>query len=152
MKLAPTPITRDFISLREALDRIVEEGMVWPLGLFEGPSTTFAVDLSETADAYVLRASLPGMKPDDIDITATTNSISIAGEHTSETTVKDATYLRQERQAGVFKRSFAKRSFALPLPIDPDKIDAVQTDGVLTVAMPKAEVTKHARVQVKAKG
>jgi Molecular chaperone (small heat shock protein) len=147
MKLAPTPIKRDFMSLREALDHIVEEGMVWPFGLFEGPSTTFAADLSETTDAYVLKASLPGMKPEDIDITATADSVSIAGEHKSETTVADATYLRQERQAGVFKRSFA-----LPLPISPEQIDAVQADGILTVTMPKAEVTKPARVQVKAKG
>jgi len=148
MKLAPTPIKRDFMSLREALDRIVEEGMVWPFGLFEGPSTTFAADLSETTDAYVLKASLPGMKPEDIDITATADSVSIAGEHKSETTtIADATYLRQERQAGVFKRSFA-----LPLPISPEQIDAVQADGILTVTMPKAEVTKPARVQVKAKG
>lgn len=147
MKLAPTPIKRDFMSLRDALDRIVEESMVWPFGLFEGPSTTFAVDLSETTDAYVLTAALPGLKPEDIDITATADSVSVAGEHKGEATVTDATYLRQERQAGVFKRSFA-----LPLPISPEQIDAVQADGILTVTMPKAEVTKPARVQVKAKG
>jgi HSP20 family protein len=147
MKLAPTPIKRDFMSLREALDRIVEESMVWPFGLFEGPSTTFAVDLSETTDAYVLKASLPGIKPEDIDITATADSVSIAGEYKSEAPITDATYLRQERQAGVFKRSFA-----LPLSISPAQIDAVQANGILTVTMPKAEVTKPARVQVKAKG
>jgi HSP20 family protein len=147
MKLAPTPLKRDFMSMREALDRIVEESMVWPFGLFDGPSTTFAVDLSETTEAYVLTASLPGMKSDDVDITATTDGISVAGEYKTESTIKDATFLRQERQAGVFKRSFA-----LPLPIDPDRIEAVQADGILTVTMPKAEVTKPARIQVKAKG
>lgn len=147
MKLAPTPIKRDFISMREALDRIVEESLVWPFGLFEGPSTTFAVDLSETTESYVLTASLPGMKPDDVDITATADSISVAGEYKTETTTKDATFLRQERQAGVFKRSFT-----LPLPIDPDRIEAVQAEGILTITMPKAELTKPARIQVKAKG
>jgi HSP20 family protein len=147
MKLAPTPIKRDLIPLREVFDRIVEESLVWPFGLFEGPSTTFSADLSETADAYVLKASLPGMKPEDIDITATADGISIAGEYKAETTTGDATYLRQERHTGVFKRSFA-----LPLAIVPDRIDASHVDGVLTVTMPKARVTKPARVQVKAKG
>ncbi len=147
MKLAPTPFNRDLIPLREAFDRIVEESLVRPFGLFEGPSTTFAVDLTETADSYVRKAALPGIKPEDIDITATADGVSVGGEYKTETTTKDATYLRQERQAGVFKRSFS-----LPLAIVPEKIDASQIKGVLTITMPKAEVIKPARVQVKAKG
>lgn len=147
MKLTTNAVTRDLMPLREALDRIVEESLVWPFGLFEGPSTTFPVDLSETADSYVLNASLPGVKPEDIDITATADNVSIAGEYKIATETKDATFLRQERQHGVFKRSFS-----LPLAIVPDKIEASQIDGILTVRIPKAEVIKPARVQVKAKG
>lgn len=146
MKLTTYPMTRELMPLREALDRIVGESLVWPFGLFDGPATTFAVDLTETKDSYVLTASLPGVKPEDVDITATTDSVSIAGEYKTATETKDATYVRQERQQGVFKRSFT-----LPLAIVPDKIDATQADGILTITMPKAEVTKPARVQIKSK-
>ncbi len=142
------PLGRDLISLRDAMDRLFEESFLSPrrffgTELFDG-LPTFSADLSETPDAYVLTASLPGVKPEDIKIDATPDGVTVKGEYKSESEVKGATYLRRERKAGAFERSFT-----VPVPIEPDKVVATQADGVLTLTMPKSEKVKPKSIQVK---
>ncbi|MEX2047241.1 MAG: Hsp20/alpha crystallin family protein [Chloroflexota bacterium] len=141
----PTTITpmRDFVSLREALDKLFEDSFIRPPSL-NGGGAAFPIDLYETPDTYVLKASLPGVKPADLSIDATSEIIVIKGEYKEEVEVKDETYLRKERRSGIFHRSFE-----LPLSVDPAKIEATFKDGVLTLTLPKADVVKPKQIQVK---
>jgi HSP20 family protein len=137
-----TPV-RDFVSLRESLDKLFEDSFV-RMPMLNGGAATFPIDLYETPDTYVLKASLPGVKPEDLMIDATSEIIVIKGEYKDEVEVKDETYLRKERRSGVFHRSFE-----LPLSIDPAKVEATFKDGVLTVTLPKADVVKPKQIRVK---
>lgn len=140
----PTTITpmREFVSLRDALDRLFEDSFIKP-PLLNG-SATFPIDLYETPETYVLRASLPGVKPEDLSIDATSEILVIKGEYKDVLEVKEDAYLRKERRSGVFHRSFE-----MPLSIDPAKIEATFKDGVLTVTLPKADVVKPKQIRVK---
>lgn len=140
----PTTITpmREFVSLRDALDRLFEDSFIKPPLLND--SATFPIDLYETPETYVLRASLPGVKPEDLSIDATSEILVIKGEYKDVLEVKEDAYLRKERRSGVFHRSFE-----MPLSIDPAKIEATFKDGVLTVTLPKADVVKPKQIRVK---
>ena len=145
MKLAPATFTSDFVTLRDAIDRLVDESLVWPVGR-DGTILSFQADLLETPDAYLVKASLPGMKPEDVKIETTADGVTISGEYKSETETKGETYLRKERKIGS-----VERSFTFPLPIEPDKAEAAQANGILTITLPKAERSKPKRVEVKIK-
>jgi HSP20 family protein len=146
MKVMKFEPTGEFVSLREAVDKLFEDSFIRPFNGF-GTTTTFPVDLTETKDEYVLKGSLPGMKPEDVSIEATADGITIKGEFKQETEVKEAEYLRKERHYGK-----VQRNFALPLAIDPNKVEASFDHGVLTIALPKTEIVKPKTVTVKAKG
>ena len=134
---------RDFVSLRDAMDRLFEDSFVrpaaWPTPL------SVPVDLWETQDAYHLKADVPGVGPDDIEINATHESITISGEVKGSQDVSDDGWLRQERRTGKFSRSFT-----LPVQIDPNKVDATFQNGVLHVTVPKAEAVRPRSIKVRA--
>jgi HSP20 family protein len=138
---------RDFVSLRDAMDRLFEESFIRPSGLTagNGMGAAFPVDLYESGEAFVLKASLPGVKPDDIEVNATNDGVTIRGELKAEQTVKQESWLRQERRYGKFQRAFT-----LPLEIDPNKVEATFEHGVLTLTLPKAETVKPKQIKVKA--
>lgn len=92
-----------------------------------------------------MKASLPGVKSEDLSIDATSEIIVIKGEYKTEVEVKEDAYLRKERRSGMFHRSFE-----LPLSVDPVKIEATFKDGVLTLTLPKADVVKPKQIKVKA--
>jgi len=121
----------DILSLRDAVDR---------LGTLAVP-----VDLWETKDAYQLRADLPGVRADDLEINATGDSISIGGEVKDQAEVTEDGWLRQERRVGKFQRAFT-----LPVAIDPAKVEATFENGVLSLVLPKAESTKPRTIKVNA--
>ena len=103
-----------------------------------------AINLTEDQDTYYLRAELPGVKAEDLDIQTTGQNLSISGErkiHAEEGNVK---YHRREREAGKFSRIIA-----LPAEIDSEKVKAGLTNGVLTITIPKAEKAKPRQVTVK---
>lgn len=141
----PTTITpmRDFVSLREALDKLFEDSFIKPPVLNGG--TAFPIDLYETPETYVLKASLPGVTSDDLSIDATSEIIVIKGQYKTDAEVKEEAYLRKERRHGMFHRTFE-----LPLSIDPMKVDATFKDGVLVLTLPKADVVKPKQIKVKA--
>ncbi|HEV8536688.1 MAG TPA: Hsp20/alpha crystallin family protein [Candidatus Limnocylindria bacterium] len=134
----------DVVSLREAVDRLFEDSFIrpntWPIGQLAVP-----VDLWETKDAYHLRADLPGLAPEDIEINATADTLTIAGEIKPSTDVTSAARLRQERRAGKFTRSFT-----LPTQIDPTKVEAKFQNGVLELVLPKAENVKPRTIKINA--
>jgi HSP20 family protein len=141
------PMT-DTVSLRDAMDRLFEESFIRPntwTGLAAG-HVAVPVDLWETKDAYHLRADLPGVTADQLDINATSDSVSISGETKTQSDVTEDGWLRQERRVGKFQRAFT-----LPMAIDPTKVDATFEHGVLQLTLPKAENVKPRTIKVNAK-
>ena len=103
-----------------------------------------AVDVFDTKDAVVLKAELPGMKVDDIQIEFDDNVLTLKGERTFEEKVDEERYYRVERRYGSFQRSLA-----LPQGVKADDIRATYEDGILEVTVPKAEAVKPKRIEVK---
>jgi HSP20 family protein len=101
------------------------------------------MDLTETDDAFHLRMDLPGIRKEDVTISVEDNRLMVKGERTDETTDESENMIRMERMSGSFYRSIR-----LPKTITEDKIKASFKNGVLTVAMPKAEVSKPKRIAI----
>jgi HSP20 family protein len=94
----------------------------------------------------VIKAELPGLKKEDIDVRVENNTLTLRGERKREQTVKDEQFHRVERTYGAFSRSFS-----LPSTIDTEKVNADFTDGVLTITMPLREEAKPRQIEVKVK-
>jgi len=139
----------DLVSLREAMDRLFEESFVQPQGGWLAPvgMETLAVDMYETDDAIVVRTVVPGVKPEDLDVSVTGDTLTIKGETKAEEEVKEENYIRRERRYGSFCRSLL-----VPIPVVADKAEAEFENGVLTLTLPKAEEVKPKAIKVKAKG
>ena len=103
-----------------------------------------AVDLFEDKDHFTVKAELPGMKKDDIELTLHEGCLSISGERRDGSKYKDAEVHRSERFVGRFQRTLS-----LPAPVAADKITAQYKDGVLTVTLPKTEEAKPKQIDVK---
>jgi HSP20 family protein len=102
-----------------------------------------AMDLVEEGEHFVLRADLPGVKDDDINVELEDNVLTISGERRSEHEERKEGYHRIERAAGRFARSLT-----LPDGVDPESVDAKFENGVLTVQIPKPEQRKPRRVAI----
>jgi HSP20 family protein len=127
---------RDMDRLSEGLTRgLLREPMagVFPL-----------MNVTEDKDDYYVRAELPGLKADDLDISVTGDTLSISGERRIPAEDEKAQYHRREREAGKFSRIVS-----LPAQVDTGKVEARCTDGVLTVVLPKAEAAKPKQIAVK---
>ena len=127
---------RDMDRLSEGLTRgLLREPMagVFPL-----------MNVTEDKDNYYVRAELPGMKADDLDISVTGDTLSISGERKIPGEDEKAQYHRREREAGQFSRIVS-----LPAQVDTGKVEARCTDGVLTVVLPRAEAAKPKQIAVK---
>jgi HSP20 family protein len=138
----------DVVSLREAMDRLFEDSFIRPgtlSGLGNGQQLGVPVDLWETPDAYHMVADLPGITTNDIDISATADTVTITGELKPTTNVPNEGWLRQERRYGKFSRSFT-----VPMQIDPNKVDAKFTNGVLELVLPKADNVKPRTIRINA--
>jgi HSP20 family protein len=105
-----------------------------------------AVDVFEKEDRFVVKAELPGMKEEDIDVSVVGDTLSIRGEKKTETEIKEEDYYRCERSYGSFYRSIP-----LPSNVDANKIEASFEDGVLEVALPKSAKIKPKKIAVSAK-
>jgi HSP20 family protein len=127
------------ISLMEA----IEEG--WRT-LGDGSPIRPAIDIEERDDALVLTAVLPGIRPEDVEITLTGPLLHIRGEFKKEGTVEHERYVLQERRFGSFERRLE-----LPVRVHGEKAEASFENGVLTVRMPKAEEARATRVTITAR-
>jgi HSP20 family protein len=116
-------------------------------GLFREPAAGVfpLINVTEDKDNYYVRAELPGLKADDLDISVTGNTISISGERKLPVEDEKARYHRREREAGRFSRIIS-----MPDQMDTGKVEARCADGILTVVLPKAETAKPRQIAVKA--
>lgn len=102
------------------------------------------VNITETGDHIVVRAELPGVTSEDLNITITGNSLAISGERKIKDRGDGITYHRRERSGGTFNRILT-----LPLDVDADHIDAGLINGVLTIVLPKTEAVKPKKITIK---
>jgi HSP20 family protein len=134
---------QEMITLRHAVDRLFDTTF--------GPSTNgqpvtwgLALDVIEEDDEFLVKASVPGVNPDDLEITFNDNILTIKGESKAEEEVKEANYHLRERRYGSFSRSIS-----LGTRVSADKIQASYENGVLTLRLPKAEEVKPKRITIK---
>ena len=129
--------------MRRQMDRL-SEGLSGGM-LQEQTAGVFPpVNTTEDKDSYYIRAELPGIKADLLDISVTGNSLTISGERKIETEDETVKYHRRERDAGKFSRIIN-----LPDQVDTTKVEARSSNGVLTIVLPKAESTKPKQITVK---
>ncbi|MCD6300004.1 MAG: Hsp20/alpha crystallin family protein [Dehalococcoidales bacterium] len=138
---------REMMTLRNAMDRLFEESFVRPSRLWpEVGVGELAIDMYQTANDVVVKAALPGLKPEEVDISITGDTLTIKGEHKEEQEVKQEDYFYKEHRYGGFSRSIA-----IPVQVKSDKAEALFENGVLTLTLPKAEEIKPKQIKVKAK-
>lgn len=136
---------REMMSLREAMDRLFDDAFTRPLS-FSGVSGVPAIDMYQTNDDVVVKATLPGLKPEDVDITVTGETLTLRGEFKRENEQKESNYHIRESRLGSFERSIL-----LPTDVKADKAKADFENGVLTISMPIAEEVKPKSIMIKAK-
>jgi len=136
----------DLQSFQHEMNRMFDEFFRGGNGETSGTglsSWTPAVDIHETDDGFVIKAELPGVPKDDISIDVHQNTLTLRGQRTHESAVKNERYHRVERAYGTFQRSFV-----LPAMVDHDKVQATYKDGVLELHLPKSEAAKPKRISI----
>lgn len=136
---------RDLLSIQDRMNRLFEQTLSRSRSEEGIAASTWtpAVDIYETPETIVLKAELPGLSREDIEIQIRDNALTLKGERRFAKDVQQENYLRIERAYGAFQRSFT-----LPATIHQDKIRAVFRDGVLELTLPKAEDSKPKRISV----
>jgi HSP20 family protein len=141
----------DLVSLREAMNNLLEESFIRPRGEGGGEAPRpggapagLAIDIRETPQAFVVKASVPGVRPEDVDITVLGDTLRITGQHQEQSEVEpNARWLIRERRSGTFERTVR-----LPTGVQSGAAEADFKDGVLTVTLPKAEEARPRSIPV----
>ena len=138
---------RDLLGLQERMNRLFDESYRGNRGAADewalGGSWAPAVDIYEQDGNIVMKAELPGVDPDVVDIRLENNTLTLRGERKLDSEVKEDTYHRVERSYGSFSRSFT-----LPTVVDQGNIKAEYRDGVLKLTLPKREEAKPRQIQI----
>jgi HSP20 family protein len=135
---------REVVSLREAMDRLFEDSFISPRtgGL---AARGVAANLYETGEGFTLQLPIPGVKPEDVEITVQQDTVSLKWENKVEIP-KDAQVHWNGFQAGQYQQNFT-----LPAPINSEAVEAHYSDGVLTLRLPKAEHARARTIKVNAR-
>jgi HSP20 family protein len=134
-------LIKDFNSLRQQIDRLFDDVVheQAPLGLFSKMEETPwmpAIELQETETDMILKAQLPGIKPEELDIQVSENAVFLSGEHQEQKKTDEKGIFRSEFHYGQFKRVVP-----LPIAIQREQVKAEMVAGLLTLTMPKATPT-----------
>jgi HSP20 family protein len=132
----------DLLSLRQAMDRLFEESFVNPGTWQFGEGQLVPMDVSTTKDEVVVKAILPGVKPEEVEITVEGSTLSISGDTSSMIPDREGLLL-QEIRRGRFVRTLS-----LPAGLEPDRAEATFEDGILTLRIPKAEQVKPRQIRI----
>lgn len=144
-----TNLTRwdPFSDLRTTMDRLFDEGFSRPWRVLPATSeqyeAPFPVEVSETEGEIEVKASLPGVKPEAVDVTVANGVLSIKAEHRAETEDKKRDYYRREIRYGSLHRALS-----LPVSVDADKAEANFENGVLHLKLPKSEALRPKQIRV----
>jgi HSP20 family protein len=132
------------ISLRDAVNSLLQDSFVRPgVMAADGNAAMLPLDITENENEFIIKASLPGVRPEDIQITARGDTITIRGEMKAEEEKKDDHYHLRERRFGQFQRTVV-----LPAPINADQAKSEFENGVLTLTLPKAEEAKPKQIKL----
>ncbi|OQA04162.1 MAG: Spore protein SP21 [bacterium ADurb.Bin400] len=143
-ELDPWRPFRESLPLRDAVDRLLSESFITPRTV--GPAMP-KVDIRERKEDVVVRAELPGVKEEDIDVEVSSDGvITISGEKKEEKEEKEEGYFYKETYSGSFSRTFS-----LPTEVVADKAQAEVDGGILTVTIPKAKPEKTQKLKISAK-
>ena len=132
----------DPMQLRRDMDRLFD--VLWS-GETPGPGVFPAMNVTQDGDRYYVRAELPGIRTDDLQIAVERNKLSVSGKREILEEGDGVSYHRRERAGGAFSRSLT-----LPDDLNADAVEACYKDGVLTVVLPKSEAVKAREIKVKA--
>lgn len=140
----PSPLG-ELVSLRAAMDRLFEDSFVRPrsFGLTGENPTTLPLDITSSTDALVVDAALPGIAPEDVEITVEDGTLTIRAETRSERQSSDGEILINEIRRGTFSRAVA-----LPAGLEPDKASATFEHGVLHLRIPRSEAVKPRQIRI----
>jgi HSP20 family protein len=136
---------REVLSLRKALDQLFEQSFVRPAwGISGVQGAGVPMDVYETEQGYQIRALLPGVKPEDIDLSVHQNSLTLKGQiHPATEPEQKVNWLLQEIGSGTFERSIT-----FPKEIDVDQIATSYEHGVLTISMPFSQATRPKKISI----
>ena len=140
---------REMMTLREAMDRLFDDAFTHPFSRMENGGSrgsSAAIDMYETNNEVVVKAALPGIKADEVQINVTGDTLTIRGEMKHEEERKDKSWHIREHRWGTFERSVM-----LPTGVISDKARADFDNGILTITLPKSEQVKPKTITVKAK-
>jgi HSP20 family protein len=141
----PVPFP-ELLTFRDTMDRWFDDRFFRPMWPFEPERGTVPVlDLYTTPEAVVAKVALPGVKPENVDVTIGEELVTISGTFEEEQEIEEAAYVRRELKRGSFTRSFP-----LPTAIKSDAATAVFKDGLLTLTLPRTEAAKPMHVKVTA--
>jgi HSP20 family protein len=136
----------EFLSLRQAMDRLFEESFIRPRTFFAGDGDGgfgIPLDVSSTPDALLIEAALPGVKPEDVEVTVVGDTLTINGTNGEEREAEEGGYLYREVRRGRFSRTVT-----LPAQVDSEKAVASFENGMLRLSIPKAEEAKPRQIRV----
>ena len=136
---------REMMTLREAMDRLFDDAFTRPFSMRDGWSAP-AIDMYQTDDEIVVKASLPGIKADEVQINITGDVLTLKGEVKHEEESKDKAWHIREQRWGSFQRSVA-----LPTNVVADKAKAEFENGILNITLPKAEEVKPKTITINTK-
>jgi HSP20 family protein len=137
---------RDLVSTQDRFNQLFDDTFARAFGDQQEVSPrawTPPVDTYETSDSLVLKAELPGINPEDVEICVEDSTLYLKGERKFEKEVKEENLYRVERSYGTFTRSFS-----VPNTIDADKVKAEYENGILTLTMPKREEAKPRTIKI----
>ena len=142
---------REMLTLREAMDRLFNDAFTRPLSVTrEGGSawSTLPIDMYQTDNDVVVKAALPGLKPEEVQINVTDDILTIRGETQQQDaqSEKDKAWHIREQRWGVFQRSIS-----LPTPVKSEQAQAEFENGILTITLPKSEQAKPKIITIKPK-
>ena len=140
---------RDAMTLREAMDRLFDDAFTRPFSIMRDGGSNWsspAIDMYQTDNEVVVKAALPGIKADEVEINVTGDALTLRGEMKQEEERKDKSWHLREQRWGAFERSVR-----LPTTIVADQAKADFRDGILTVSLPKSEKVKPKTITVKTK-
>jgi HSP20 family protein len=137
-----SPVWQDMERLRQEMDHLFDS--YYPARYRTAPGYP-AMNIWANEDGLAVTAEVPGIHPDDIDISVVGETLTLSGERKPDDIKGDARYHRQERGHGKFTRSIQ-----LPFPVNVNKVEATFKSGVLHISLPRAEVDKPKKILVKA--
>ena len=130
---------REVVSLRDAMDRLFEDSVITPRGM-----AMPKIDIKDKKDAVEVRAELPGMKEEEVEVEISDGVMTISGERKEEKEKEEEGYFYKESHSGSFSRSFT-----LPAEVKENEAEAEMKNGILTIKLPKIEPKKATKVKIK---